>query len=50
MVFLLIKEDTGNPLTSDKMTKKNLMHDLKNKGTLFSLTLKVEEITVHMLS
>ena len=47
MVLLLFYEDTGKPLTSHKRTKSlylpQMMSDPKNKGTLFSSTLKVED-------
>ena len=47
MVILSFPEGTGQPLTSQKMTKGSYLpqmaSDPKNKGTLFSSTLKVEE-------
>ena len=47
MVILLFHEHTGKPLTSQKMTKcsyrPQMTSDQKNKGTLFSSTLKVED-------
>ena len=45
--FFLFHEGPGKPLTSKKMTKSSYLpqitSDPKNKGTLFSSTLKVEE-------
>ena len=47
MVILLFDEGIGKPLTSPKMTKRSYLpqmtSDPKNKGTLFSSTLKVED-------
>ena len=47
MAILLFHEDTRKPLRSHKMTKSSyfpqMMSDPKNKGTLFPLTLKVDE-------
>ena len=47
MAILLFHEGPGKPLTSKKRTKSSylpqIMSDPKNKGTLFSSTLKVEE-------
>ena len=47
MAILLFHEGPGKPLTSKKMTKGSYLpqitSDQKNKGTLFSSTLKVEE-------
>ena len=47
MVILLLNEDTGKPLRGHKMTKSSYLPQMtsnqKNKGTLFSSTLKVEE-------
>ena len=54
MVILSFHEDTGKPLRSHKMTKSSYLpqmtSDPKNKGTLFSSTLKVEEMKVHLFS
>ena len=54
MVILLFHEDTGKPLRSHKMTNSSylpqMMLNPKNKGTLFSSTLKVEEKKVHLFS
>ena len=54
MVFLLIHEDTGKPLKIHKRTDglylPQMMSDPKNQVTLFSLTLKVVEIEVHLFS
>ena len=47
MVFLLFYEDAGKPVMSHKRTKSlylpQMMYDPKNKGTLFSSTLKIAE-------
>ena len=47
MVSLLFHEDTRKPLGGHKMTKSSYLPQMtsnqKNKGTLFSSTLKVEE-------
>ena len=47
MVILLFNEGIIKPLTSKKMTKSSNLPQMtsnqKNKGTLFSSTLKVEE-------
>ena len=54
MVILSCHEGTEKPLTSPKMTKSSYLaqitSDQKNKGTLFSSTLKVGEIKVHLFS
>ena len=51
--FLLFHKDTGKLFTSQKITKDlylpQMMSDPKNKYTLFSSTLKVDEIKVHLL-
>ena len=54
MVILLFHENTRKPLRSHKMTKSSyipqFMSNPKNKGTLFSSTLKVEDKQVHLFS
>ena len=47
MIILSLHEDTAKPLRTHKMKKSlylpQMMLGQKNKGTLFSSTLKVEE-------
>ena len=53
MIIVLFHEETGQPLTSHKMTKSSYLtemtSDKKNKGTLFPSTFKVEDNKVHLL-
>ena len=52
MDILSFHEDTENPLRSPKMTKSSYLPQMtsnpKNKGTLFSSTLKVEDNEVFL--
>ena len=54
MVILSFHEGTGKNITIQKITISlylpQMMSDPKNKHTLFSSTLKVEEIKVHLFS
>ena len=54
MVILSFHEGTVKPLTIQKMTKSSYLPQMtfypKNKGTLFSSTLKVEEMKVQLFS
>ena len=52
MTILLFHGDTEQPLTSHKMTKSSYLTLMtpasKNKGTLFSLTLKVDDKNLYL--